>query len=123
MLTPDDLAAIRARHYFVTGEEPYCTEDAQPWPCDAALLLAEVDRLTSSLVTAISYQAGWDAAAKAGADIITITIYEALERERSRILAAVEALPPAFPTPGFIVEPLDRTLRREDVLAAIREEA
>jgi hypothetical protein len=51
MATTDELAAIRKQHRqqllgysYGNGEAvPYCFHCSQPWPCDAATLLAALD--------------------------------------------------------------------------------
>lgn len=54
MLTPEDLAAIRDRHTDAISPQwdengnvigQWCNECDAKWPCDAYILLAEVDRL------------------------------------------------------------------------------
>lgn len=50
-LSPDDLAAMRAKHRIplyplLDGTyEQRCVYDKEPWPCDAVRLLDEVERL------------------------------------------------------------------------------
>jgi hypothetical protein len=60
-MTPEELAAVKARHprEIVHGPNGELWDDdcgggctnylgrSHPWPCDAALLLAEVDRLNA----------------------------------------------------------------------------
>ena len=60
------LAEIRARHYPVEAAQDLrlppnlmCVFDLKPYPCDAARLLAEVDRLRD-WITSLDPQATFD---------------------------------------------------------------
>jgi hypothetical protein len=49
---------IRAKHHAIDLDAPepslgpYCLADFEPWPCDTAVALAEVDRLRECLTSA-----------------------------------------------------------------------
>ena len=56
-MTPSDVAAVQARHRGApkftsptefSADETYCVYCTRPWPCDAALLLAERERLVEA---------------------------------------------------------------------------
>jgi len=53
-MTPDDLSTIRKRHTPITlgTDSTICSRDEGIWPCDAAKLRVEVDRLEADLFTA-----------------------------------------------------------------------
>ena len=56
-MTPELLHAIRLRHRAeIVGDAELCETCVMAWPCDAALLLADLDVLTHTLVFA--YEAG-----------------------------------------------------------------
>ena len=63
-MTPDDLAAIEARHQVVNPpkyaeDDPgWCADDRKDWPCDARVLLDE--RQEQDRVAAVAFLAGAD---------------------------------------------------------------
>ena len=46
-MTPEEFAAIKARHQ--PDRDLVCAECGQGWPCQSALLVAEVERLQEGL--------------------------------------------------------------------------
>ena len=56
-MTPELLHAIRLRHHAETiGDVELCAICVMAWPCDTVLVLADLDKLSATVVFA--YEAG-----------------------------------------------------------------
>lgn len=60
LMTTAERQAIAARHRlheqrstFCMEDAPHCFHDEEPWPCDAAALLAENEALRAALLAAL----------------------------------------------------------------------
>jgi len=94
-MTPDDLSTIRKRHTPITlgTDSTICSRDEGIWPCDAAKLRVEVDRLEADLFTANERVALIrEAVVELEGEYVYKVLYETLV-DRNKVLDIIEATP------------------------------